>query len=59
MRMAIDESGRAEIREPLSDAGAYIVLQAEMDCIAAISNCPQEWGPTNARRPSPILLRLR
>jgi len=59
MRMTIDQTGRTEIREPLSAAGAHIVLQAELECIAAISNCPQEWGPTNARRPGPILLRLR
>jgi uncharacterized protein YcgI (DUF1989 family) len=59
MRMTISESGRVQIHEPLSRAGDHIDLQAEMDCIVAISNCPQEWGATNARKPSPILLRVR
>lgn len=54
MNMMIDDAGGVSIHEPRSRDGDHIDLQAEMDCIVAISNCPQEWGPTNARHPTPI-----
>jgi uncharacterized protein YcgI (DUF1989 family) len=54
MNMTIDQQGGVAIQEPRSGRGDHIDLRAEMDCIVAISNCPQEWGPTNARRPTPI-----
>jgi uncharacterized protein YcgI (DUF1989 family) len=58
MRMSIAESGSVHISEPLSGAGDHIDLRTEMDCIVAISNCPQEWGPTNTHNPSTILLQV-
>jgi uncharacterized protein YcgI (DUF1989 family) len=58
MNMNIDREGGVSISEPRSGPGDHIDLRAELDCIVAISNCPQEWGPTNARRPSPIDLHV-
>jgi uncharacterized protein len=54
MNMTIDQQGGVTIQEPRSGRGDHIDLRAEMDCMVAISNCPQEWGPTNARHPTPI-----
>jgi len=34
--------GRWVIEEPVSKPGDYIELRAEMDCIVALSNCPNE-----------------
>jgi len=56
--MSVSESGSVHINEPLSGAGDHIDLRTEMDSVLAISNCPQEWGPTNAHKPSTILLRV-
>jgi uncharacterized protein YcgI (DUF1989 family) len=46
--------GRYEIEEPISDAGDYIEVRAEMDLFVAISNCPQERNACNAFNPTPI-----
>jgi uncharacterized protein YcgI (DUF1989 family) len=37
-----------------SRAGNYIELQAEMDVLAVISNCPQVNNPCNSGQPTPI-----
>jgi len=42
------------IYEPLSRAGDYMDFQAEMDCLVAISNCPQEHNPCNAFNLTPL-----
>ena len=34
---------------PLSKAGDYVVLRAEMDCIVALSACPQDLVPINGK----------
>jgi uncharacterized protein YcgI (DUF1989 family) len=39
-------------------AGDYVTLVARMDLIAACSACPQDLAPTNAGRPSDLIVRL-
>jgi uncharacterized protein len=45
-------------RAPLSRAGDYVVLQAEVDCVVAVSACPQDQNPCNGYRITDILLEL-
>jgi uncharacterized protein len=39
---------------PTSRAGDRVALRAEMDCIVALSNCPQMLNPANEGRPTPV-----
>jgi uncharacterized protein YcgI (DUF1989 family) len=39
-------------------AGDHVTLLARMDLIAACSACPQDLAPTNAGRPTDLVLRL-
>ena len=54
MNAPVAQDGTIEIAEPLSKPGDYIDLCADMDCLVAISNCPQERNPCNAFRPSAL-----
>lgn len=54
MNVPIGADNSMSIREPVSKAGDYIDLRAEMDCLAAISNCPQTRNPCNAGRLKPL-----
>ena len=54
MNLCEDANGVWEIREPVSKPGDYMDLQAEMNCLVAISNCPQDRSPCNAFNPTPI-----
>ncbi|MEM7427617.1 MAG: urea carboxylase-associated family protein [Pseudomonadota bacterium] len=48
MNIPVADDGRTSWGEPVSKAGDYVVLRAEMDCIAAMSCCPQDILPVNA-----------
>lgn len=52
MNVVVDDLGRMSIEEPTSEAGDYYELQAEMDVLVAVSNCPQERNPCNGFAPS-------
>ena len=54
MRVGISGAGRAEIARAESAAGCYVELQAKMDLLVAISNCPQINNPANAYNPTDI-----
>lgn len=58
MRMQVAPDGAVTIEEPISRAGDYVVLEAVRDCLVGVSNCPQEWGPTNARELGRIRLKI-
>ncbi len=58
MRMPVAPDGSVQILEPISAAGDKVVLEAVVGCLVGISNCPQEWGATNARRLGSIGLRV-
>jgi urea carboxylase-associated protein 1 len=50
----VQDEGRVTIdTDPPSKAGDYMVLRAEMDLLAVISNCPQENNPCNGFNPTP------
>ena len=54
MNIPIGEGGRTEWGEPVSKPGDYVVLRAELDCVVAMSACPQDILPINgaARQPT-------
>ena len=39
---------------PRSKAGDYLDMRAEMEVIAAVSNCPSEHNPCNGWNPTPL-----
>ncbi len=50
----VGDSSQLIIHEPLSRAGDYIDLRAEMDLLVGISACAAEEGPCNAGRLKPL-----
>lgn len=54
----LDSDGNFLVKEPKSKAGDYIELKAEMDCIVAISACPQDLIPINAGNPTPLKITI-
>ena len=51
MNIPVDAEGNTSWGEPVSKPGDYVVLRAEMDCIVAMSNCPQDILPVNSGCP--------
>ena len=58
MNVSILQRGELEIREPLAEAGDYVVLRAMKDVVAAVSACPQDIGATNAGQPTDLHIRV-
>ena len=56
MNCPVDASGAWTIATPVSEAGDYVDLRAEMDCVVALSNCPQDLNPCNDGQPKPLQL---
>lgn len=54
MYVPIGDDGRMAIADGLSKAGDHVDLQAEMDALAVLSNCPQINNPANGYNPTPI-----
>ena len=54
MNLAAGPDGSWQILEPVSKPGDHIDLRAEMECLIALSNCPQERNPCNAFNPTPL-----
>ena len=51
----VEDGGRVAIdKDAPSKPGDHVVLRAEMDLLAVISNCPQENNPCNGYNPTPI-----
>lgn len=46
--------GKLSILEPISKAGTFIELRAEMDCLVGISACAVDVGRTNAGKCKPL-----
>lgn len=51
MNVPVHPDGRLSFEPPVSDAGQYITLRAEMDLIVVFSACPQDMVPVNDMRP--------
>jgi urea carboxylase-associated protein 1 len=54
MNVPITPEGGLTFEDGISDAGKYVELQARMDVIVLISNCPQLNNPCNAYNPTPV-----
>lgn len=53
MNIPVDERGNTQWGEPTSAAEDYVILRAMMDCIVAMSACPQDILPINGRERAP------
>jgi len=51
MNIPVDQNGATGWGRPVSKPGDYVIFRAEMDCIAAMSCCPQDILPVNAGNP--------
>lgn len=58
MNTVIDPSGAISVERPLSKAGDYIELRAEMDLIIAISACPCSESACNGFKCTPIAVEV-
>jgi len=54
MNVPITEDGGLTFEDGLSAPGKYVEMQAKMDVIVLISNCPQLNNPCNAYNPTPV-----
>ena len=54
MNVPVTPKGELTFEDGISDAGKYVELEAEVDVVAVISNCPQLNNPCNAYDPTPI-----
>jgi urea carboxylase-associated protein 1 len=54
MNVPVTPEGKLTFEDGVSDAGKYVELQAEMDTLIVISNCPQLNNPCNAYNPTPV-----
>jgi uncharacterized protein YcgI (DUF1989 family) len=50
--------GRQVLGEPLSKPGDYVDMRVEMDCLFALSACPQDKNICNGFRPTPLRLSV-
>ena len=58
MNVSILQRGELEIRESLAERNDYVLLNALMDVVVAVSACPQDQNDTNGGAPSDILVRI-
>jgi uncharacterized protein len=54
MNVPVTPDGELRFADGLSGPGQYVELQAAMDIIVLISNCPQLNNPCNAYNPTPL-----
>jgi len=54
MNVQYDSDGTCVIGVPRSKPGDYLDMRAEMEVIAAVSNCPSEHNPCNGWNPTPL-----
>ena len=59
MNVPIEPSGDLAIVDGVSKPGDYVEVQAAMDVICVISNCPQVNNPCNGFDPTPIRVTIR
>lgn len=58
MNVPVTKEGNLEFVDGVSAPGKYVEMQAEMDVLVLISNCPQLNNPCNAYNPTPIRLLI-
>ncbi|MGA8598254.1 MAG: urea amidolyase associated protein UAAP2 [Bryobacteraceae bacterium] len=54
MNVSVTPKGDFTFEDGISNPGKYVELEAEMDVVALISNCPQLNNPCNAYNPTPV-----
>ena len=54
MNVPVTPQGELRFADGISAAGRYVQMQAQMDVLVLISNCPQLNNPCNAYNPTPI-----
>lgn len=54
MNVPVTEEGGLTFADGISAPGKYVELEAKMDVLVLISNCPQLNNPCNAYNPTPI-----
>ena len=59
MNIPVASDGRTSWGEPLSKPGDHVVLRAQMDCIVAMSACPQDILPINGAACQPTEAHYR
>jgi uncharacterized protein YcgI (DUF1989 family) len=47
MNIPVDSAGNTTFAEPVSKPGDFVILRAELDCVVAMSTCPQDILPIN------------
>lgn len=58
MNTSIGPQGELLCHEPTSRPGDFLDLHSEMDCLVALSACPQDLTPCNAGKPTPLRLEI-
>lgn len=58
MHTVVDEDYKLSIKKPLSKPGDYIELQANMDCLVAISSCAEDITECNDYKCTPIKVEV-
>lgn len=54
MNVPVTPEGQLTFEDGISAPGRYVEMQAEMDVVCLISNCPQLNNPCNAYNPTPV-----
>lgn len=54
MNIPVGSDGATQWGVPVSKPGDYVILRAAMDCIVAMSACPQDILPINGKACSPV-----
>lgn len=54
MNVPVTPDGALSFADGISAPGRYVEMQAEMDVLVLISNCPQLNNPCNAYNPTPV-----
>ena len=58
MNVPVTPEGGLTFEDGISEAGKYVEMQARMDILVLISNCPQLNNPCNGYNPTPIELAV-
>lgn len=58
MNVPVTQDGGLTFADGISAPGKYVEMQAKMDVIVLVSNCPQLNNPCNAYNPTPIELLI-
>jgi uncharacterized protein len=58
MNVPVTLDGKLTFEDGISDSGKYVEIQAAMDLLVLVSNCPQLNNPCNAYNPTPARMLI-